>query len=74
MSRATLKKRPVKGVQFTEEFVVDCEHGTTTVFAMNPPGAAVQISDYQTSAMAVAKHYDEEHCRCTRQLRKRFGL
>lgn len=59
---ATLKIQPMKGMSDVREFVVDCQHGTTTLVAVRPEKAG--IGDRQMVAMAIAKHEDEEHCRC----------
>ncbi len=72
MSNATLVKQR-GAVDNSEDFVVDCEHGTTTVTVITPPGA-VTFPDASSAATAVAKHYEEEGCRCTRKLRKRFNV
>lgn len=54
---------------------VDCPHGETSIAYVNgtDPGA-LQITDAAAAVMALARHYEEERCRCTRKLRRRFGV
>ena len=73
---ATLIHRPVPAYGDTvSELVVDCEHGTTTLTVFQPRDpTAARVHEAACARLALAKHYDEERCRCTRELRRRFGL
>ena len=68
---ATLKIRPMKGMPDAREFVLDCQHGTTTLVSVNPERAG--ITDRAMVEMAVAKHEDEEHCLCAARLLANYG-
>ena len=65
MSTATLTITDRREQSRGFEYVVDCEHGTTTASLLGPFRA-----DLLGSAVAIQKHYAEEQCRCTRKLRK----
>ena len=57
--------------------VVDCRHGTSTGHVRSAPSqslAAPQFSDAMIVRALLLKHHAEEGCRCTLDLRKRFGL
>ena len=71
MSEATLEKREI--ADGTEAFVVDCEHGTTTIYSIHGDNGPA-VTDAISAAAAVFTHYDEEHCACTAELRERYGL
>ncbi len=72
MSRATLTIRPeLEHAPGATRYEVDCEHATTWLMAL--PGRE-PIPDAVFVRLAVAKHYDEERCSCTRQLRRRYGV
>lgn len=74
MSTARLTIRPETSVSPPGRRVeVDCEHGTTTLTMCAPAGGLV-LPDDAISRVAVAKHYSEERCRCTRRLRARLGM
>lgn len=49
-------------------FEVDCRHATTTRIARN----ASKIGDAAVVAGVVLKHYSEEGCTCTRELRRQY--
>ena len=51
-----------------KHIVIDCRHGTTTGRAMN----AGAIEEAALVAGLVMKHYAEEGCRCTRELRRKY--
>jgi hypothetical protein len=70
---ATIRVRPLPGTD-TREVVIDCKHATTTATIVQPPGVAVHLSDVEVARVALARHYGEEACRCTRRLRQRYGL
>ena len=52
-------------------YVVDCDHGTTRLLTIPGRVAIPELAAVQT---AIARHYSEEGCHCTRQLRKRYGV
>jgi len=67
---ATLTIETVPGYR-ARRVVVDCEHGTTTVWTL--AGATV-IPDTVGVAMAIERHRAEQPgCRCIRQLERRYG-
>lgn len=66
---ATLTTEPIAGGSL---IVVDCAHGTTQVSLVN--GQATGITEVHAAALALARHYDAERCRCTRSLRRRYGV
>ena len=66
MSTATLEIIDMGGI--TKRYVIDCPHGTTTVFGMDGSG----LGDAVLVATAVMKHYSEEGCDCTRALRRQY--
>jgi hypothetical protein len=70
MSRAKLRVTPLVGVEGMR-IEVDCEHGTTALSVLTPPGVN-PLRDAQAIAAAVARHYAEERCRCTRHLRLQY--
>ncbi len=76
MSKTTLEVRPLQdGDRVGRPVRVDCRHGTTHIIYSEGQGPnAVRFTDVQLAALAVAKHYDEEGCRCTRRLRRRYGV
>lgn len=55
-------------------FEVDCVHGTTSLVVLPAPVAENNPPDTFHARTAIARHFAEEHCRCTRQLRRRFGV
>ncbi len=72
MTRATLTATDQAGARV---LTVDCNHGTTTIAYINAstPGA-VQVTDAAASVMALVRHFDEERCGCTVELRRRYGV
>ena len=55
--------------------VVDCAHGTSTAVLMaGGPPEVVAAHERASVALAIAKHFSEERCRCTAKLRRRYGL
>ena len=74
MSHATLTIDRIPHADNARAFVVDCEHGTTTITVFAAPDPAKSPPDTVHARLAVATHYAEEHCRCTRLLRRRFGI
>jgi len=66
---ATLTTEPLDGGTL---FVVDCEHGTTEVGLLNGEASGITAAD--AARVALAKHYGEEGCRCTRALRRKYGV
>ena len=49
-------------------FEVDCRHGTTTGIAQG----ADKIGNAAVVAGLVLKHFSEERCACTRELRRQY--
>ncbi len=70
MSLAKLRILP-SPVAGGRRFEVDCEHATTSMDVFNAPGG-FHLTDDMAIATAVARHYLEEHCRCTRKLQLQY--
>lgn len=66
MSRATLEIIDLAGG--LKRIVIECRHGTTTVFGMDGGG----IGDTAIVAAVVLKHFSEEGCDCTQALRHQY--
>jgi hypothetical protein len=74
MSKATLDivPRPDLGAG-GRILTLDCPHATTTVVVATLDGPdAPGMDDVTAARAALARHYDAEGCRCTRQLRRRY--
>lgn len=72
MSRATLIARPAPELAPDAVlYIVDCDHGRTEAAMLPGP---VPIPEAVFVRLAVAKHYSVEGCRCTRHLRRRYGV
>ncbi len=72
---ATLTDVPVPMLgEDVKQIVVDCRHGTTTLTIVAPNPEAMQRQEMAATRLALVKHYEEERCRCTRRLRKRYGV
>ena len=55
--------------------MVDCRHGASTGHVRSAPNpAAPQFSDAMIVRALLLKHHAEERCRCTLELRQRYGL
>ncbi|MGD9893898.1 MAG: hypothetical protein AB7R89_16275 [Dehalococcoidia bacterium] len=50
---------------------VDCEHASTMVGLI---AAAGVVDDVTGVRLGLLRHYAEEGCRCTRQLRRRYNV
>ena len=74
MSRAALtaEDAPEYGPD-VRRIVVDCEHATTTMHLVSPPGAP-PAADAAIVQMLLLRHCEAERCRCTRSLHRRYGL
>ena len=74
MSKATItaEDAPEYGPS-VRRIVVDCEHGTSTAHLVSPPGAP-SFGDATIVQMLLLRHFEAERCRCTRSLRRRYGL
>ena len=69
---ATLTTEPIAGGRL---LVVDCEHGQSSLAFMNGTDPeAPQITEEQAARLVISHHYANEGCRCTRELRRRFGV
>jgi hypothetical protein len=66
---ATLSVHDLDGGRVVQ---VDCPHATTTVAYL--PARGDVADDRMLTRLTLAKHYAEEGCRCTRHLRRRYGL
>ena len=51
---------------------IDCDHGTTTSAYKN--GDDLQLDDVDVVKVMLLKHYYAERCRCTKALRRRYGV
>ncbi len=72
MTRATLTARDLAGARVV---TVDCRHGETSVAYVNGRTPdAVQLTDAIAATVALLKHHSEERCRCTLDLRQRYGV
>ena len=76
MSSATLTSTPIDGHPEARKLVVDCEHGATLLMIFPPPNEpeAIDRLTADGARLAVLKHWTEERCSCTAELRRRFGL
>lgn len=55
--------------------MVACKHGETSVAYVNALAPdAPRVSDARIAFIALVKHYTEQGCRCTRELRQRYGV
>ena len=55
--------------------MVDCRHGASTGHVRSAPNPdAPQFSDAMIVRALLLKHFSEEGCRCTLELRRRYGL
>ena len=74
MTRATLTAEDASefgaGVR---RIVLDCPHATSTAHLVSPPGAP-PAADAAIVQMLLLRHFEAERCRCTRSLRRRYGL
>ena len=72
MSGTTLTARDQNGARV---LTVDCQHGTTTLaYATGTGPGALRLTDADVARLALLKHFSEEGCRCTRELRRRYGV
>jgi hypothetical protein len=73
MSQATVVARDApeygRGYRFIE---VDCGHGTTTSVYRN--GDDLVVADADIVRVMLLRHYYAERCRCTKALRRRYGV
>jgi hypothetical protein len=69
MSEATLTIRPMDAQ--TRRVVLDCHHGTTSVVAGDPPSGQM-FTDADVVRVALAKHFEEEGCRCIGRLWRQY--
>jgi hypothetical protein len=68
-STATLTVRDDGPVRYIQ---VDCRHATTTVALI--AGGGHVIDPLAGARLGLLRHYAEEGCRCTRRLRRRYGV
>ena len=73
---ATLTSKPIAGRDGARLLTVDCEHGTTTLHIFAPPSdpAAIDRLAADGARLAVLRHWTEERCSCTKELRRRLGV
>jgi hypothetical protein len=69
--RAVLTIRPFPGVAGTRELEVDCRHGTTRVFMIQPAG--VVLDEALAIRLALAEHDAQEGCGCTASLWAKYS-
>jgi|SoiMethySBSTD1v2_1073268.scaffolds.fasta_scaffold2850611_2 hypothetical protein len=50
-------------------WTVDCRHGTTRCAVVDD-----EVVDREAARLVIASHYAYERCRCTRKLRRRYGV
>ena len=76
MTPATLTSTSIDGHPEARKLVVDCEHGATLLMIFPPPNEpeAIDRLTADGARLAVLKHWTEERCSCTAELRRRFGL
>lgn len=65
MGPVTFVRRTPKGDPGALEYVLDCPHGTTTLWV---GGNTAAISSEAALAVAVEKHKSEESCSCADEL------
>ncbi len=69
---ATLTATDMSGARV---LTVDCPHGETSIAYINATAPdALKVTDTAAAVMALVKHYGEEGCRCTRALRRKYGV
>ena len=69
---ATLTATDMSGARV---LTVDCPHGETSIAYINATTPeALKVTDTAAGVMALARHFDEERCRCTRALRRKYGV
>ena len=74
MSKATLiAEDAIEHGPGVRRLVLDCPHGTSTAHLVSPPGAP-PLGDATIVQMLLLRHFEAERCRCTRSLRRRYGL
>jgi hypothetical protein len=76
MSTATRTAEPAPDLApDARQIMIDCKHGTTTLTVFPPRDpAAVKPHEAACVRLALLKHWSEEGCGCTRQLRRRYGV
>ena len=70
----TIKPLPEYGAG-VRHILLDCEYaqtGMVVMDALNPDGPT--ISDHDAARIVLHRHWVEENCNCTHELRQRFGL
>jgi hypothetical protein len=70
MSTATLTAETIAG---SRVIVLACRHGELMA-APTVPGATLRETDGAVVATLLRLHYRAERCRCTRKLRRRYGV
>jgi hypothetical protein len=72
VSNATLTATDQAGARVV---TIDCPHGETSVAYINATNPdALKVTDTAAAVMALARHFDEERCGCTAELRRRYGV
>jgi hypothetical protein len=71
MSRATLIAEDIDGGR---QLTLDCPHGQTLGLYANGETSPVQLTDADVARALLLRHYQQERCRCTRHLRRRYGV
>ena len=73
---ATLTSTPIAGRDGARLLTVDCRHGTTALHIFAPPSDPTAIDRLAADGarLAVLRHWTEEWCSCTKELRRRYGL
>ena len=72
----TITAFPARGAAGrTVAATVACPHGTTTISRTRDtdPGAR-RATDADVARLALVEHHGTEGCRCTRELRRRYGV
>jgi hypothetical protein len=66
--RATVTIGPSRDLPGATQVTVDCQHGTTYIYVLNPDAGRNRLTTRRAVGMAVAKHMGEESCGCARGL------
>ncbi len=73
---ATLTSEPIAGRDGARLLTLDCRHGQTTMRIFPPPSDPTAATRLERNAarLMVLRHWTEEQCACTDELRRRLGV
>jgi hypothetical protein len=70
---AKVSIKPFPDVPHTRVVTVDCEHSTTSIYVMTPPGTP-KITDHEAILMVIDRGQAETPCRCLTRIRRRYAV